>query len=149
MQHKTLLDETVANALGAKDTDHGTDLYLAATKLHLGLAAGRNVIWNFALRSTKANQLGLLGYGGEKSTNRNYVLEGSAGVLLNQHWAVGVEYRQKPDNLGLKEDDWKDVFVSYFPSKHFNMTLAYASLGEIANAGKQEGLYLSLTGYLW
>lgn len=148
-QRKTLVDDTVALAVGAKEANHGDDVYLAATKLHLGLAAGYNVIWNLAVRGTKANQLGLLGFGGEKSTSRNYVLEGSLGVLLNQHWAVGAEYRQKPDNLGLKEDDWKDIFVSYFPNKHLNLTLAYASLGEIANAGKQEGLYLSLTGYLW
>ncbi|TNC82584.1 MAG: DUF3034 domain-containing protein [Oleiphilus sp.] len=148
-QRKELKDEAVADLLGAKTTSGGADLYLAATKVHLGLAAGYNLIWNFAIRATKANQLGLLGYGGPNGNSRKYVMEASLGVLLSRQWAFGMEYRQKPDNLSVREEDWKDVFVSYMPNKQFNLTAAWADLGSIANAGTQQGLYISLTGYLW
>ena len=67
LQHKKLLDTNIATAVGAGTTHSGTDIYLAATKLHLGLAAGYNVLWNMNLRRTKANQLGLLGFGGDKN----------------------------------------------------------------------------------
>lgn len=77
------------------------------------------------------------------------MLEASVGVLFSRHFAVGAEYRQKPDNLGLGEDDWVDYFISYIPSKNFNLTLAYAKLGTIAGAPDQSGLYLSINGQLW
>ena len=80
--------------------------------------------------------------GGGSSINA----EVSAAVLLNKHLAVGIEYRQKPDNLGLKEDDWQDVFIAWFPNKHVNLTLAYLDLGTIAALPNQTGWYLSLSG---
>jgi hypothetical protein len=43
--------------------------------------------------------------------------EASAGVLFNRPQVVGIEYRQKPDNLSVGEDDWFDVFVSYIANK--------------------------------
>lgn len=148
IQHKRLLDPAIAQAVGADSSDHGTDYYLAMTKVHLGAAAGYNVVWNVAGRFTKANQMGLLGYGG-KHNNHQLMLEASLGVLLSKHWVVGVEYRQKPNNLALREDDWKDVFISYVPSKALNLTLAWADLGEIAGERNQQGLYLSFSGQLW
>jgi hypothetical protein len=68
-------------------------------------------------------------------------------VLLNPRWAVGVEYREKPDNLSFAgENDWSDLFVGYFPNKHLAVVLAYARLGEIAGLDHQDGVYLSLQG---
>jgi hypothetical protein len=148
LQYKELDDDTIANALGAKDKQ-GTDFYLSAAKVHLGAIAGYNAVWNVTARATKANELGLLGFGGQGNNHYEVMLEASAGVLLSRHWAVGAEYRQKPDNLGLGEDDWLDFFVSYIPSKQFNVTLAWAELGSIANSADQSGLYLSLNGQLW
>ena len=122
---------------------------MAATKVHLGAIAGYNAVWNVTARATKANEMGLLGYGGVNNDSYEIMLEASAGILFSRHFAIGVEYRQKPDNLGLGEDDWKDFFVTYIPSKDFSITLAWADLGTIAAVDDQDGLYLSLNGQLW
>ena len=63
---------------------------------------------------------------------------------LAKRFAAGVEYRTKPNNLGLKEDDWKDVFVAYALNKHLSVTAAYVDLGEIATFRNERGAYLSL-----
>ncbi|MCC2617590.1 DUF3034 family protein [Aestuariibacter halophilus] len=149
LQHKRLQDGAIASAVGAADNNHGTDFYLAATKVHLGAIGGYNAVWNLTARATKANQMGLLGFGGADNDSYELMLEASAGILFSRHLAVGVEYRQKPDNLGLGEDDWADVFIAYMPSKDFNITLAWAELGSIAGADDQRGLYVSINGQLW
>ena len=145
VQYKKLDTPAVANALGAADTS-GYDYYLSASKLHLGAAFGYNLLWNATVRSTSANEMGLLGFG-SANHDRSVQLELSSAVLLSQHLAVGVEYRQKPDNLGLQESDWRDVFVAWFPNKHVSVTAAYIDLGAIAALPKQTGWYLSVTGY--
>jgi hypothetical protein len=150
IQYKQLQDPVGANLLGAADDDSGTDLYVAATRVELGALNGYNILWNLTARATKANQTGLLGFGGNNGDSHELMLEGSFAVLLSRRLAVGVEYRQKPDNLGAaREEDWRDVFVAWFPGKQFNVTAAWADLGDIAGAGSQRGFYLSLTGYLW
>ncbi len=149
LQYKRLQDEAIATAVGAENHSSGTDFYIAATKVHLGAIGGYNAVWNVTARATKANEMGLLGFGGPENNDYEMMFEGSAGILFSRHWVVGVEYRQKPDNLGLKEDDWKDFFVSYIPSKDFSLTLAWADLGTIAGAEAQEGVYLSFNGQLW
>lgn len=149
LQHKKLEDGAIADLLGADSSSSGTDYYIAATKIHLGAVAGFNAVWNVTARATKANQLGLLGFGGTQNGDHEIMLEASAGVLLSRNVAVGMEYRQKPDNLGLGEEDWIDYFVSYIPNKHIALTLAWAELGSIAGAEDQNGLYLSINGQLW
>ncbi|WP_339721071.1 DUF3034 family protein [uncultured Paraglaciecola sp.] len=149
IQHKELDDGSIATAVGAENSNSGTDFYLAATKVHLGAIAGFNAVWSITARATKANQLGLLGFGGANNDSYQIMTEASAGVLFSRHLAVGAEYRQKPDNLGLGEEDWFDVFVSYIPNKNLSFTLAWAELGSIAGAKGQQGLYLSLNGQLW
>lgn len=135
-------------ALGAKDS--GTDVYASATKLFLG--AG--VLVNLTLRATKANQNGLLGFGGVAQGSYKLQPELSVAYLLRRNIAIGAEYRAKPDNLnpnavvgnGLAEDDWADVFIAWAPSKHLSLTLAYVDLGKIAPAftpQRQTGAYLS------
>ncbi len=150
LQHRNLQDRVLADALGAKQSSGGTDIYLAASKAHLGALAGYNAFWNITLRGTKANQFGLLGYGGENDNSYQLMTEASLGVFLSRQWVAGIEYRQKPDNIpGLKEESAKDVFVAYIPNKKFNLTAAWVDLGTIAGADSQTGVYLSLTGYLW
>jgi hypothetical protein len=144
LQYKTLLDEGLAKALGADNSASGTDIYLAMTKVNLALLYGYNFVWNLSLRATKANEMGLLGFGGSENKNYEIMTEASAGILLNQHVAVGLEYRQKPDNLGLKEDDWKDAFITYIPNKNISLTFAWAELGSIAGVKDQNGWYFSL-----
>lgn len=148
-QYKQLKTSAIANALGAKSSDNNLDYYVNATKVHLGLVNGFNFVWNAGIRASRGNELGLLGYGSAKENDYQFLFEGSAAVLFSRHWAVGVEYREKPDNLGLNESDWRDVFVAYIPSKQFSIALAYAELGTIAGAKDQNGLFLNITGKLW
>jgi hypothetical protein len=148
LQYKTLQDSAIATALGAT-ANSGTDVYIAATKIHLGAIWGYNAVWNVSARATKANELGLLGFGSELHNDYAIMLEASAGILLSRHFALGAEYRQKPDNLGLGEDDWLDVFITYIPSKSVNFTLAWANLGTIAGAPSQNGAYISISGQLF
>ena len=144
VQHKRMRDGTLPLALGARD-DQGTDAYVSASKLFLDGAGGYQLLLNATLRNTSANQGGLLGFGGDQRGARSWVWEGSAAVLLDPRLAVGVEYRQKPDNLGFaREDDWRDVFVAWFPNKHVAVVGAWADLGSIATLDDQRGAYVSL-----
>lgn len=127
--------------LGAK-SDHGIDYYIAATKILLD----QSILLNGTIRATKANQLGLLGFGGDRHDRYQFMGEVSAAYLINRQWTAGFEYRMKPRNLGLdKEKDYYDVFIAYFPTKNFSITAAYAVLGDITvlNPKNQKGVYLS------
>lgn len=146
--HAGGLGPTLTGPLGARDS--GTDVYVSATKLLLA----QGVLLNATLRATKANQNGLLGFGGAQGDGYKLQPEVSVAYLLNKHIALGAEYRAKPDNLNnsvlgagaLKEDDWFDLFVAWAPSKFFSLTLAYVDLGKIAPAvqpKRQSGAYLS------
>lgn len=143
IQHKRLQDSEVAFAVGAAD-DVGTDVYLAATKVWLDGLLHRTTLLNATARLTKANQTGTLGFGSDNSNDYKLQLELAAGVFLTRKLAVGMEYRQKPDNLGLGEDDWKDFWVAYFLSKRLSLTGAYVDLGSIAGVPRQNGTYLSV-----
>ena len=134
-------DKGAVIALLGGQHDDGVDYYLAATKVLLA----QSLVLNATVRATKANQTGLLGFGGPGGKD-DYSLqfEGSAGVLVSKRLLVGGEYRTKPNNLGLKESDWFDVFAAYAVNKHVSVTAAYADLGTIATFKGQRGLYLSL-----
>lgn len=144
VQYKKNRDFDVPAAVGA-DSDEGLDYYLSASRLWLGGVLGRNVVTSLTLRSTDANQAGLLGFGHADGSGRDWVAEGSVGVFLNRHWVVGMEYRQKPDRLAaVAEDDWMDAFVGWFPNKHIAVVAAWSDLGDIAGLEAQRGWYLSL-----
>ena len=143
LQHKRNRDFTVPELLGATD-DSGTDYYASATKLWLGSAFGYNLLTNATIRHTEANQTGFLGFGSTQGDTGEWLFEGSAAVFINARWAVGLDYRQKPDQLGLGEDDWADAFVAWFPNKQVAVVAAYAELGDIAGLPAQNGWYLSL-----
>ncbi|WP_168016559.1 DUF3034 family protein [Halomonas salinarum] len=144
VQRKRMVDGDLAKALGARDTQ-GTDIYLATSKLWFAAIGGRNLLTNLTLRSTRANQGGLLGFGGDEQSGRSLVVEGSLGLMLTPSWIVGVEYRQKPDNLSVAaESHWRDVYVAHFFNKHVSLTGAWLDLGDIAGLADQQGGYLSL-----
>lgn len=137
----------------------GTDWYLAATKfVTLG---GKKVVLDGTLRATKANQMGVLGFGGGSLNGHNsYKLrpEVSAGVFVADNIVLGGEYRAKPNNIrndatfGFKESAAWDIFMAYFVNKNMAITAAYANLGQVGPAQaqvptmakKQDGLYLQL-----
>jgi len=130
--------------LGAKN-NQGVDYYFAATKAWLDGPFHRSFVLNTTLRYSKANQLGLRGFGGDKQSSYKSLLEASAGVFITRYWMLGVEYRQKPDLLrAAKEDDWKDIFVTFFPNKTAALSFAFVDLGRIDGKEKQSGAYLSL-----
>ena len=146
IQHKRQKDFQIPGLVGA-ERDEDTEAYLAASRLILAGAFGYNLLLNGNLRYSRANEQGLLGFGGDRRDRHSVLREGSLAVLLNPRWAVGVEYREKPDNLSFAgESDWADLFVGYFPNKHLAVVMAYARLGEIAGLDNQNGAYLSIQG---
>ena len=139
-QYKRNDQDAVVHAVGARSSS-GTDFYLAATKVLLD----QSLVIDATLRFTKANQTGLLGFGGDKQNDYSPEFEGSVGYLVTRQLVVGGEYRTKPDNLGFaQEDDGWDLFAAYALNKHLSATLAYVDLGDIATFKNQHGLYVSL-----
>jgi Protein of unknown function (DUF3034) len=131
--------------LGARDDD-GVDYYVAGTKIFLD----KSLVLNLTLRHSKANQLGLLGFGGDQDAGANLGIETSVGYLLTRKLAVGGEYRGKSDHLGVdQEGDAWDVFVAWTPNRHVSLVAAYVNLGNILGPATtvnrdQAGTYLSV-----
>jgi Protein of unknown function (DUF3034) len=143
-QWKRTLDfDEIPRAVGAARGED-VDLYLSATKLYFAALAGHNVILDATVRRTRANQFGLLGFGGDGS---GYTLnpEASAAVWLTDDVLLGAEYRDKPNNLNaFRENSAQDVFLAWAPVKNLSFTGAWADLGRIAGKAPQRGLYISL-----
>ena len=142
VKHNVDFDQ-VPKALGAESAT-GVDVYLTATKLYLAAIGGRNVLLNATLQATKANQFGLMGFGGDKHDNYQLQPAASAALMLTDNLLIGTEYRARPDNLkSFKEDDAKDLFIAWFPAKYLALTAAYVDLGNIADKDNQRAWYLS------
>ncbi len=138
LQVKLNESEALMHALGADAA--GVDVYVAASKLLLG----PGVLLNAAVRATRANQFGLLGFGGDRGGYHPEV-ELSAIKLLGRHFATGAEFRTKPDNLSFaREGHAWDAFVAWFVTKNLSVTAAYVDLGSIATRKNQAGPYVSL-----
>lgn len=140
VEHKRNLDGAVVRAVGARAST-GTDFTVNATKLFLGAS----VLVNATVRLTKANQFGLLGFGGDKRAGRSVQFEGSLGYLVTPRLVIGGEWRTRPDNLGIaREDDAKDLFAAWAVSRHVTVTAAYVDVGSVATFANQRGGLLSL-----
>jgi hypothetical protein len=127
-------------------SDSGTDWYLSATKVYLA----QSLLVNAVLRYTKANEFGLLGFGGDRSHNRSVEFETTIAYILTRKFAVGAEYRGKPHNLSVDDERaaW-DVFAAWTASRNISIVGAYVSLGSILapvtkQSRDQHGAYLSL-----
>ncbi len=138
VQHKRSQDGPVLAVLGA-GSDTGTDITLSATKLLLA----RSILFNVTARLTEANQTGLLGFGSAAGAGYQLQFEGSLAYQLSRRAVIGAEYRTKPDNLGLGEDDWLDLFAAYALTRNLTLTAAYVDLGTIATFTGQRGGFLS------
>ncbi|WP_262690118.1 DUF3034 family protein [Kordiimonas aestuarii] len=140
MQYKHASEGAIVRAVGADDDDD-FDYYLAASKILLD----KSLVLSGTARLTRANQFGLLGFGGPNGGNHSVQFEGSAVYLLSRAFALGFDYRTKPDNLAFaEEDDAMAAYVAWLPGKHVTLTAAAVDLGDIALQGRQQGLYLSL-----
>lgn len=147
VQYKVNDDKTVvAGALGLKRK--GVDFYASATKIILS----QSLLLNATGRLTKANQFGILGFGGLGGMDQKYKLqfEGSVAYLLTRKLAVGAEFRTKSNRLEgalggttFREENAKDVFIAFAPSRNVSLTLAYVDLGQIA-LRDQRAAYASL-----
>jgi len=85
-----------------------------------------------------------VGTDGDKDDRYKAQFEGSVVYLLSRNLAIGAEYRMKPDNLGIaKEDDWKDIFIAWAPTKNISLTAAYVDLGNIVIRDDQKAFYIS------
>ena len=146
--------QSVYTFLGVSTT--GTDYYVSASKLLLS----NGLLLNATLRSTTANENGLLGFGGgtPAQSSPNLQMEYSAAYLLSPKLAVGAEYRRMPDRLepvgaaaglgsALHESDWYDAFIAWSPMRNLSFTFAYVNLGQVipgvTNGRIQDGYYLS------
>lgn len=140
VQHKRNDRGALVRAIGAKD-DSGTDVYVTATKLYLD----KSLLLNATVRFTEANQFGILGFGGDRNDGYSPQLETSVAYLLDRRFAIGAEYRTKPDNLDIAdEDDAWDVFAAWTPNRNISLTVAYVDLGNIVIRDRQRGVYASL-----
>jgi hypothetical protein len=136
----------VGTVLGLKRKN--VDFYAAATKVILS----QSLLLNGTVRLTRANQYGILGFGGLGGQDQGYKVqfEGSAALLLSRKFAVGGEYRTKSNRLEgalggstFREEDAWDLFAAYAPSRNVSITVAYARLGQIA-LRRQNAAYVSL-----
>lgn len=132
----------------------GTDVYAAASKIvNIG---GKTVLLNGVLRASKANQLGLLGFGGGTTvgakTGYSVKPELSVEVFAAENVIVGAEYRAQPSNgvTGTEgivhQNAAYDFHIVYVANKNFTLTAAYTNLGQVAPAftgsNKQNGMLL-------
>ena len=134
------LDAPVVTLVGASRSED-IDFYISASKLVLS----HSVLLNGTARLTRANQFGLLGFGGDKQVDRSLEFEASVGYQFSRNFLVGGEYRTKPDNLSFAaEGGAMDLFAAWAIDDNFTLTAAYADLGNIAIQDKQRGAFLSL-----
>lgn len=142
IQYRRSQRDAVVRAVGGRHTA-GVDFLVSANKVFLA----QSVVVGGTVRLTKANQFGLLGFGGDRQDKYRPQVEGSGGILLARNVLAGVEYRSKPNNLRFaREQDSGDAFVAWAPFRHLTLTAAYVDLGDIATFRKQRGAFLSVQG---
>ena len=140
VQHKRNLDGPVTAAVGAVKAK-GTDYYVSATKLFLS----HSILVGATARYTKANQGGLLGFGGDRNDDYSLQFEGSLAYQLSRKLVIGGEYRTKPDNLAIaREEDWYDLFAAYAINHNLTVAAAYVNIGSVATSDEQRGGLVSL-----
>ena len=136
---------TSVTQLGAA-SEHGTDIYLAATKVFLA----ENLLVNVAIRATKANEFGLLGFGGDLKNTYSYKPEGTIAYLLTRTLAVGSEIRTRPHNLSVDDESSAyTVFIGWTPTKNLSLVAAYLNIGGVLGPATgvtrhQDGPYVSI-----
>lgn len=141
---RTLSFDGVPSVVGAS-SGSDVDFYIAATKMYFAALAGHNVIVDATLRRTRADQFGLLGFGGNEAGYR-VEPEVSAGVWLIDSVLLGAEYRDKPSELSaFREGSADDAFLAWAPIKNTTLTAAWTDLGPIAGKSPQRGFYISLS----
>jgi len=148
-----LVDNVLTPALGINSSS--TDVYAVASKIvNVG---GKNVLLNGVLRATKANQMGLLGFGGGSTagakTGYSIEPELSVEMFAADNVVFGAEYRAQPSNSVagtegvLHQNSAYDLNVVYVANKNLALTAAYVGLGQVApgvvnSSNNQNGMFL-------
>lgn len=139
VQFKQNARRSIVTALGARGAT-GVDVYAAATKLLLN----HSVLVNATVRLTRANQAGLLGFGGPESNGYRPVFEASIAWLPSRNLAIGAEVRTQPSMLhSTRSSPWVDAFIAWFPTKNVSATLAYLQFGTVGTRDHQSGVQIS------
>lgn len=139
VQYKVNDRGPILAALGARNSQ-GADFYVTATKLLLE----HSVLLNGTIRLTRANQGGLLGFGGPNTDSWRPAFEASAAWLPSRTVALGAEVRTMPNALHTtRSSPWLDAFVAWFPTKNVSATLAYLDFGTVATRKHQQGVQIS------
>ena len=113
-------------------SDHGIDSYFSATKLYLAGPFSRTWLVNLTLRAPCAKQFGILAFGGDRDDGYKLMGEGSIAKFLTEHLSA------------FREDDARDVFVSWFVTKIVPVTGARVDLGDIATHLGLRGCYVAV-----
>lgn len=147
LQYKRNEDfDFIPRLIGARGAS-GTDLIFSATKVYLAGPFAHTWLVDVTMRATKANQFGILGFGGDRSDAYSVEPEGSLAVFLTDSLVLGGEYRGKPNKLSaFREQSAHDAFLAWFPVKFVSVTAAYVDLGNIATHDGQHGWYIALQG---
>jgi hypothetical protein len=143
------LQPVLEDRLGARC--QGFEFYAAATRYW----ADERLVLNATLRATRANQNGLLGFGGRQAGGTKFAPEFSLAWQATPHLTLGMEARAKPDNLNhsvlgngaLREDGWFDAWVGWSPRRDMTLNLSWLDLGRIApglQPRRQSGSLLTL-----
>jgi len=108
--------------------EHGADYYLAATKVILA----ESIVVNAVLRETRANQFGLLGFGGDQRRGYSLRPEGTLAYLISRRIALGAEFRSGTHNLKIDDqtDAWT-IFGAWTPTRNVSLVAAYLNVGSI------------------
>ncbi|HKQ12190.1 MAG TPA: DUF3034 family protein [Steroidobacteraceae bacterium] len=121
------------------------DYYASATKIWLA----QGLLVNATVRYTRANQFGLLGFGGDLEDEATIQGEATLAYLFRRKVAIGVEYRTRDRHLSVDDESaaW-DALVAWTPNRHVSIVAAYANLSSIAapltgQSADQAGAYLS------
>lgn len=130
-------------AIGIKDND-GIDYTLYVTKMVNFLP--RPLLLNFGVRNSDAAHIGLLGFTGE----REFLFEGNAVLFITDRFAIGGEYRQKPNNytaidgLVASEDDWWSVVAAYVINNSLTVSGGYFNLGNVLDEENSNAFALKM-----
>jgi hypothetical protein len=141
VQHIDNSSDAVLRSLNI-DQRSDVDVYLSASRVWLDGPFHRNFLLNVNARSTRSTQDGLLGF----EQDRRWQAELAAALFLNRKLALGFEYRDKSERSGLREDDWRDVFIAWFPNKRLSLAAAWVDLGRINSEKRQQGVYFNVQG---
>ena len=82
VQYKINRDfDFIPKLIGARHAA-GSDIYLTATKVYLAGPFSRTWLVSATLRATRANQFGILGFGGDRRDSYSYLGEGNVAVFV-------------------------------------------------------------------